>query len=202
MAKIKNTENVNENPNSWGFEALTVRLRNFVDSLEPSKRKTYWFIWLAIAAVLIVASSLPLPDNLNFIRPVVGTPAGLIVFALGLSIVYGTKIGEWNLFNYKEEVIPKKRVTPVLIGLTIVAALLIVAGSWMPVGVGGSIMVAAALTAYNIIRRTPYEIELAMKGIPDPREYELEEEEEQEYYSEEEDVVYDDEEETRNTGRA
>jgi hypothetical protein len=190
MAKTKKTENINENPNTWGFEALTVRLRNFVESLDSGKRKVYWFVWLGIAAVLIVASSLPLPDQLSLIRPIVGTPAGVIVFALGLSLVYGTSLGEWNIFNYKDNVIPKRRVTPVLVGLTLVAALLIVSASWMPIGVGGSIMVAAALTAYNVIRRTPYEIELAMKGIPDPREYEIEEAEEAAYYTDEEE--YDD----------
>lgn len=198
MAKIKNTESVNENPSTWGFEALTTRLHNFVDSLDSSKRTLYWFIWLFIAAVLIVAASLPLPDALGWIRPIVGTPAGIIVFALGLSLIYGTTLGELNIFSYKDNVIPRRRVTPVLIGLTIVAAILIAVGSWLPPGIGGSIMVASALAAYNIIRRTPYEIELATKGIPDPREYEAEEAEEAEYYDE---IEYEDDDPETSEGR-
>ncbi len=172
-------------PPKLGFEDLTSRLYDFVDNLDTNKRVVYGIIWFVIAAALMVAATLPLPDYLTFVSPVVGIPAGFILFVLGLSLIHSTNLQTWGLFQLKETLPPRKRVTPTMLGVAAVLALLIVCSSWIPVGVGGAIAVATALTAYNIIRRTPYEMELAMKGIPDPRDYIEEEEEYTEDYSEE-----------------
>lgn len=164
--------------NSFGFEALLNRLYTFVDNLEPSKRKSYGIGWLVIAILLAGVASVPLGDNLRWVAAVVGWPAGVILFALALSLVRTTSIKNWGIFSYKERVPPKKRVSAVIIGLVIVAILLISVSRYAPLGVGGTVMIFAALLAYQIIRRTPEELALAAQGIPDPREFDEEEEEE------------------------
>lgn len=182
----------NTEPEVWGFELLVNKVKNFVQTSESGTLKTYLIVGLIISAVLMVAASLPYGEGFTWVSPLTGVPAGIILFALILGLIYGTPLGETRMFLWKENTPPKKRIAPVGVGIAIVFALLIAANSWLPLGVGGAIMVVTALTAYNLIRRTPYEIKLSLQGIPDPREYEeiLNEETEyaegyeQEYYDE------------------
>lgn len=178
----------NNSPAGYGFEDITTRFYSFVDNM-GTRKVVYGIIWFVIAAALMVAASLPLPAELRWVTPIVGIPAGIILFALGLGIVHSTKLRYWPLFNVKEKYTQRRRVVPTLFGVGAVVAVLITSGSFIPTGVGGAIMVATALTAYNVIRRTPYEVELAKKGIPDPREQQYEEEE---YYDEPEDDIIED----------
>lgn len=175
---------------TYGFEDITNRFYDFVDKM-GTRKVIYAVVWLVIAIALAVAASLPLPSQLSWVAPIVGIPAGIILFGLGLGVVHTTKLQNWGLFQVKNNYSQRRRVVPVLFGVGAVVALLITAGAAVPTGVGGAIMVATALTAYNVIRRTPYEIELANKGIPDPRDYPEEEEEyiEVDEYDETDDIL-------------
>lgn len=173
------TNNQVQQVNPWGFQALTDRLYAFVDSLNSSKRKTYGFTWLAIAIVLAVVASLPLPGSLRWVSAIVGWPSGVILFALTLAVIHGTSLKDTSLFHYKDRVPPRRRVPVVIIGLILVAVLLIATSSFIPTGVGGTIIIYAALSAYNIIRRTREELALAAQGLPDPREIPEDDEEEE-----------------------
>lgn len=161
----------------YGFEDIIRRFYDFVDKL-GTRKTVHAVVWFVIAIVLAIAASLPLPAGLSWITPIVGIPAGIIIFALGLGVVHSTKLKYWAMFQVKEKYSQRRRVVPALFGAGAVVAVLIISAGVIPTGVGGAIIVATALTVYNVIRRTPYEIELANKGIPDPREYSEEEYEE------------------------
>lgn len=167
-------------PNPLGFEVLTNRLYLYVEGLTSKQRKTQGIIWLAIAAVFMVASSLPLPPAINWIVPIIGVPGGVILFVLGLAVVHVTSLKNWRIFSLKDWAVPRKRATYVGIGAIISIAALIVLSRFIPTGIGGSLIVLIALTGFNALRRTPYEADLAARGIPDPRETEIE----VEYYEE------------------
>lgn len=167
--------------NPLGFEALTNRLYLYVEGLTSSQRNVQGGIWLLIAAFFMVAASLPLPGFLSWLVPIIGVPGGLILYALAVSFVRVTNLKTWRVFNVKDWAVPRQRVTYVAIGGIIALAILIVIGRWLPTGIGGSLIVLLALTGFNTIRRTPYELELAAKGIPDPRELETEVYEEELY---------------------
>lgn len=173
------TNDKTEQINPWGFEALTNKIYDFTDSLEEKKQISYGAAWLAIAIILMVIASIPIGENLRIVSVIVGWPAGVILFALSLAIVHATKLRDLPIFDYKITTPPKKRATTVTIGLIIVAALLIATSAYVPVGVGGTVMIFSALTAYNIIRRTKEELALAAAGLPDPRELSDEDEEEE-----------------------
>lgn len=160
----------NEQPNSWGFETLVTRLYHFVETLESNKRVIYGIIWLAIAIILTVAASLPLAPSLHIVSVIVGFPSGVILFALILSVIHTTQLKDMTLFQYKEYTLPKNRIAAVIIGFLIVIVLLIISTPFIPTGVGGMVIILAALSAYNIIRRTKTEISYANQGLPDPRE--------------------------------
>lgn len=173
------TNNIPDQTNPWGFEALTNKLYEFADSLEGKRKTSYGIAWLIIAIILIVVASLPLGEGLRIVSVIVGWPAGVILFALILSTIHSTKLHDLEIFRYKEVAPPKKRVSAVVIGLVFVAALLIATAAYVPVGLGGTIMILSALAAYNIIRRTKEELALAAAGLPDPRELPDDEDEEE-----------------------
>lgn len=184
--------------NTWGFESLTQRLYEYVDSLSSSKRKTLGFVWVGVAAVFIVVASLPLPSFLFWVTPIIGVPSGIILFALLLSLLRVTRLRELQVVNLREWATPRRRVTFVIVGVILFAALLLLLSQWgVPQGVGGALTIVAALSGYNIIRRTPYEIELAAKGIPDPREYIADEFEDEEDEEDSSDYIDDEDNEPR-----
>lgn len=158
--------------NPWGFESLLNRFNDFVDSLNSSKRQIYGIGWFAIAAVLVTVASLPLGDGLRWVSAIVGSPAGVIIFLLTIGIIHSTRLNDMSFFRIKENIPPRRRVPRVVVGLIIVAGLLIAGGESIPIGIGGSIVVAISLGAYNIIRRSKEELALAAQGLPDPREIE------------------------------
>jgi uncharacterized membrane protein len=132
----------------------------------------YGIGWFAIAAVLITVASLPLGDGLRWVSAIVGSPAGVIIFLLFIGIIHSTRLNDMMFFRIKETTPPRKRVPLVVVGLIIIAGTLIAGGGAVPIGVGGSIVVAISLGAYNIIRRSPEELAWAARGLPDPREIE------------------------------
>ena len=184
-------------PSPLGFEVLTGKLKVAVSELSQSQKITYGIIGLVLVIVLAIASSLSFPANLRFIVPLVGVPGGIILFVLVLGFYYSSSIQEWNIFGWKERTPPRQRLVPVIVGAVIVSVIIVITA--MPAGVGGVIMVVVALTSYNLIRRTPYELDLSKKGLPDPREFSdavdeenqyAEEYVDEDYYEDEEDEPY------------
>lgn len=156
----------------WGFDALMERFYLFVNELSSTQKKTYLIGWSLVSIVLIVGASLPLGADLRWVSAIVGSPAGVIVFLILAGVVETTNLKDSNIFKFKQNNPPKRRVSIVAFCLAVLGVGLIAVSSFLPLGVGGTIVVVAALTSYNIIRRTPEEIALAQQGIPDPREIE------------------------------
>lgn len=166
-------------PNPLGFDALSRRLYAFVDSLDTGKRKLYGFSWLAIAVVLAIAASMDIGSDLRLVTVAVGFPSGVILFILAVAVVHGTSLKDKSFFQWKQRTLPKKRVSAAAVGMVAVATLLVGGSGFIPTGLGGTLIVFSALSAYNIIRRTQEELTLAALGLPDPREIALVDEEEE-----------------------
>lgn len=158
-------------PAKYGMEDLVSRLYTMVDAWDGRKRVVQGIVWFLIACVLMVAATLPLPDFLNFVRPIVGIPAGVILFSLIISIIHVTSLRDKKLFLLRENYPQSRRVPVALVGLAILVFLTVASSSWLPSGCAGAILIAGVLGVVNIIRRTPYESQLALQGLIDPREY-------------------------------
>lgn len=169
--------NTPENPtstaaNPFGFDSLLERFYNHVDSIPKKHRKAQFFIWFAVALVLVAAASFPIPEELRFIAAIVGTPAGILLFLLGLAVVRTTPLKTWSLFRVREIAVPQRRVIYVVSGLVVLAVSLFFLSTtlpFFPLGLGGAIAIIAALTAVNTLRRTPEELYYAQMGLRDPR---------------------------------
>lgn len=166
--------------NPLDVEPVMTRFYDFVDGIAPEKRKLYLFGWLGIAVALIVAASIPLGQSLRWVSATVGFPAGVILFMAALALIHTTRLKNASIFRLKEFVPPSRRVVLVIIGGVILIALLFMSSTWMPFGVGGALVIVGALTAFNTIRRSPTELELARQGIPDPRELDFDDDDEDE----------------------
>lgn len=161
-----------------GVEALSVRFYRFIDELEPGKRVGYALAWGFITVLLIVAASWPLPEGYRFVSAIAGAPAGIITFLLILGFIRSTKLRDTQLVNIRSLQTPKQRI-PLALGilLTTVIGLILVA-NYIPLGLGGVIIIVAVLSTFNILRRTPQELYWSGKGFPDPRELGLIDEDE------------------------
>jgi hypothetical protein len=163
-------ENTENEPEASGAESMINRFYSFVDELDQKKRVTYGISWCLVAVVLIVAASIPLPEGLKWVAGVAGAPAGVIIFLLILAFIRTTGLRNLPAAKIREEKTPRRRLTVALSIVGVVALLLILTSAYIPFGVGGVAIVVAALSAFNIARRTPQEIAWARQGIPDPRE--------------------------------
>lgn len=185
-----NPEPQPETENSFGVQTIMNRFYSFVDGLDKQKRVTYGIVWTIIALVLMIVTSLNFGEALSWVAPLLGWPAGIILFGLAISIVRTTNLKNMQLFQFKDRVSPSNRVVPVLVGVAIAIVCVFFITDFLPRGFGGAFVILIALTAFNIIRRTPEEIDLAKKGLPDPRElqYELNDdiEEDKNYYYDDE----------------
>lgn len=171
-----------------GIESMLQSYYAFLQNTEKPKLIKYGIAWGAIALVLIVVASIPLPEGLTWISGVAGAPAGVILFLGVLALIQLTSLKDTSMAQIRTEKSPRQRM-PVALGIVFAAVvlLLLIAAS-IPFGVGGVTIVIAALSAFNIARRTPQELEWAKQGIPDPREFIIDEDDQEtEYYDDEDD---------------
>ncbi len=161
------------------FDEWMNRFYLFVDSHEVNSRRTYFFSWLAIAVVLTVAASFSLDamfgtDGLVWINGFIGAPAGIIVWLLACGVIHTRKnLANTSIWRMRENRSQRQRFLPAIIISVIVIVVMVASGAWLfktAMGVGGLIIVIAALTVFNLLRRTPLETYYAVKGIPDPRD--------------------------------
>lgn len=164
------------------FDELFVNYRAKVDGFTSSKAKNLTILGIIVAGVLIAASSVLYSLEIlnSWIPALIGAPAGVLLFLIGLGVIYRTKVGEWNIFSMRERLSFRQRVRRILIWLGVYAVVFIPLGSYIPYGVGGAILISLALTCLAVARRSPQEIEWAKNGFPDPRDI-AEAEEKDEY---------------------
>jgi hypothetical protein len=80
------------------FDELFVNYRNRVDVFTPSKAKNLTILGIIVAGVLIAASSVlySLAILNSWIPALIGAPAGIILFLIGLGVIYRTKVGTFS----------------------------------------------------------------------------------------------------------
>lgn len=166
-----------EQPPIEGFGYFYDRFVSWVKDLSPAKRKSNLILGIVITVVLAGVSSIPLvkTDWYQWVQALVGLPAGFIFFGILVGIMTTTKVGNWEIFGFKARNSAAQRVKKLLVAIVILIIFFMLVGAYIPYGVGGTLMVAIALTIYNLLRRTPEEIALAKQGIIDPRDVKEEE---------------------------
>lgn len=154
------------------LDELVVSYRERVLKMDSGKVKTFAIGGIALSVVLIVLSSVLYYMNFlgSWVPALVGSPAGVILFLIGLGSVYRTRIGEWGIWNFRTKFSYAQRVRRVLIWFVVYAVVFIPFGSFIPYGLGGAILICLALTAVVAARRSPEEYNLAVQGLPDPRD--------------------------------
>lgn len=154
------------------LDELVVSYRERVLKMDSGKVKTFAIGGIALSVVLIVLSSVLYYMNFlgSWVPALVGSPAGVILFLIGLGSVYRTRIGEWGIWDFRTKFSYTQRVRRVLIWFVVYAVVFIPFGSFIPYGLGGAILICLALTAVVAARRSPEEYNLAVQGLPDPRD--------------------------------
>lgn len=181
MARTKRNQEEYGDPPA-GIESMLQNYYNFLQTNEKSKLIKYGIAWGLVAVVLIVVASIPLPDAFTWVSGIAGAPAGAILFLGILALIQLTNLKDLPLAKIREEKSPRQRM-PIALGIIFAAfVLLLLIAPYIPFGVGGVTIVVAALSAFNIARRTPQELDWARQGIPDPREFIIEDDNTDEQY--------------------
>jgi hypothetical protein len=155
------------------LEELYVSFKNRVTNMDHGKATTLAVVGLVLSGLLITASSVLYHYGIlgSWLPALIGTPAGIILFLLGLGLVYrNSNINNWPVFQMRENLSFRQRTKGVIIWVVVYLVLFIPLGSYVPYGLGGSLIICLALTAVTTMRRTEEEFNLAQQGIPDPRD--------------------------------
>lgn len=154
------------------LDELFVSYRTRILNLPAGKAKSYVVGGSILSGVLIVASSLLYYFDLlgSWIPALIGSPAGVILFLLGLGVIYRTKVGTWGVWELRQNLSFKQRVRRILLVFGLYLLVFIPFGNFVPYGLGGAILITLCLSSLAFGRRTPEEMLLAQQGIPDPRD--------------------------------
>lgn len=150
------------------------RLSQWFDSLTNANLKTFVIVSSVVAVILIILASLSSVFGFDsYIEVIIGTPAALIVAVL---LYYFLEYRKLIVTKYKNNVLHKKRVTNVIIFWALLIPVLIFSSDYIPVGLGGVLIINSFLWSVVVLRRTDGELYYYMNGLVDPRELEKEEE--------------------------
>lgn len=188
MAKNKRKLKSEQKEEFLVIDELLVALTKQIDKVPVGKGKSSAITWGIVAVILMAASSILFHFNWvgTWIPAIIGAPAGLILFMIGLGCVQRTSIKEWSIFNLREEYSSKRRLKMVVIWFAVYAIVSILVNQFIlvPYGLGGAVLITLFMTSITFARRTSYELELAKQGLPDPRD--LQDLDDQDDYSEDE----------------
>lgn len=208
MANKKRRLKNKEEEEFVALDELFLTLSRRLDKVPVGKGKTSAIKWGVVAGILITVSSVlfylgsngTLPWAGSWLPAIIGSPAGVILYLIGLGAVKRTSIGQWDVFHMRENYSFKQRLKRIVLWFAGYAVVFIPFGRYIPYGLGGSLLITLVMVALTVGRRTPHELELAKQGVPDPRDLQdiddLEdyaEEDEVEEVSDEADTVYYDE---------
>lgn len=150
------------------------KLSKWFDSLTNANLKTFVIVSSVVALILMVLASLSSVFGFDsYIEVIIGTPAALIVAVL---LYYFLEYRKLIVTKYKNNVLHKKRVTNVIIFWAVLLPVLIFSSDYIPVGLGGVLIINSFLWSVVVLRRTDGELYYYMNGLVDPRELEKEEE--------------------------
>ena len=169
----KNTRHpTKKGPEFNPLDELYTTLVKRIDRVPEGQGKSTAVKWGVVAAILIATSSVLFAFGWlgTWVPAIIGAPAGVILFVIGLGLVRRTRLGEWNIFEMRETYSFKQRMKRVLIWFVVYAVLFVPIGRYVPYGLGGAVLIILLLTALAVARRTPQELEWAKHGLPDPRD--------------------------------
>jgi len=137
---------------------------------------------IAISSVLFYLNSINMLPVGTWIPAIIGAPAGVLLYMIGFGIMKRTSVGEWGVFQMREELSYKNRLKRIGIWFAGYALIFVPFGKYIPYGIGGAFLIVLVMTALATARRTSQEILWAKQGVPDPRD--LEELDEKDDYTE------------------
>lgn len=150
------------------------KLSDWFDALTESNLKTFIVVSSIFSVILVILASLSsLFGFASFVEVIIGTPAALLVAVM---LYYFVEYKKQIITKYKENVLYKKRLTNVIIFWAVLMPVLIFSSAYIPVGIGGVLIINAFLWSVIVLRRTDTEFYYYMNGLVDPRELEKEEE--------------------------
>lgn len=154
------------------LDELFLTLSKKLDKVPAGQGKSAAIKWGIVALVLIVASSVLFHFKWlgTWVPAIIGSPAGLILYMIGLGLVTRTELGQNSVFQMREELSFKQRLKKVGVGLAVYALIFIPLGRFIPYGLGGALLIFLVMTALTVLRRTPQELLWAKQGVPDPRD--------------------------------
>lgn len=173
------------------LDELFLSLSKRLDKVPVGEGKKAVIKWSVIGVLLIVASSVlfHFAQLGTWIPAIVGAPAGLIFYLIGLGLVTRTTLSEWEIFHMRENYSFKQRMKRLGVGALVYALTFIPLGKYIPYGLGGTLVIVLALVALTVARKTPQELIWAKQGVPDPRD--LEDEDDEDNYAEQDEGVQD-----------
>lgn len=155
-----------------GFKELHEKYKSWLLALPAETLKKY-----AIFSAVII---LLLPTIASFLEPFIPQPLivalsfpagiGLFLYVLGIAFVMERKNPERPTLKERFSFIQRMKWS--IAGGVAALGVIIAIGRYIPYAFGGVLALVTALTVYNILQRTPQEIEYYEHGITDPRDEE------------------------------
>lgn len=178
MAKKKRRLKSKEEEDFVALDELFLALSRRLDKIPAGKGKSSAIKWGSLAVLLIAISSVLFYLGANGILPwvgpwipaIIGSPAGVILYVIGLGVVKRTDIGRWDVFQMREDYSFKQRLKRIVLWFAAYALVFIPLGKYIPYGLGGAMLITLVMVAVTVGRRTPEEMALAKQGLPDPRD--------------------------------
>lgn len=153
-----------------GFKDLHAKYKLWLLSLSADALKKYAIFAAVIILVLPAIATLLEKFIPQAILVALSFPAGigLFLYVLGIAFILERKNPE--RITIKERFSFLQRMKGSIAGGIVTLGIVIALGKYLPYAFGGVIVLATALAIYNILQRTPLEIEFYEKGITDPRD--------------------------------
>lgn len=165
---LRTTKKQSEEPIS--LDEMFSRFRLYATTLTSSQWKARVTIASIISVLTIAASSvLYYFDVSQWICAFVGFPAGILLFFIGLGLIYRN----WSdapFFQNRYNRSFRSRLKIIIFAAAIFAAILIPSGTYIPYGIGGTLLIIFILSSVTFARRTEQEVQLMKEGLPDPRD--------------------------------
>lgn len=169
---MKKNNNPQDPKDIVGFKELHQKYKSWLLSLSAETLKKYAIFAAGIIILLTAAASFLEPYIPQALVVVLAFPAGigLFLYVLGFTFLLERKHPERK--TIKERFSFLQRMKGCVAGGIVALAIIIFMGRSIPYAVGGVLVLLTALSIYNILQRTPQEIEYYEAGLTDPRDEE------------------------------
>ncbi len=153
-----------------GFNDFRAKYKTWLLGLPPKTLKKYAIFAAVIILVLPTVASLLENIIPKFLTVALAFPAGVGLFAYLLGVAFFIERKRPQKLTIKERFSFSQRMKGTISGGLVAIALIIYVGRYIPYSFGGILALTVALTVYNLLQRTPQEIEIYESGALDPRD--------------------------------